>query len=162
MMKYPVVALVMVSLALVFFAGCPNDFGGAGANFDSSQYYTKTDINSYLGAALPTYANCNNVSATLSAGTTTYGGGASLTGAVPAGAWAVLVKVTNNTGGPSTLFLGDGTNQSSWSIPGTAADTLLLYDLSILTGTPKWYASPSGAIHISGLFYFFNPTTGRP
>ena len=170
-MKYPLLALLAVSTALLLFEGCPNpnDSGGAGANFDPAQYYTKSDINSYLGAALPTYANSNNVTATLSSGNTSYANGTSITGSLPSGAWQVLVKVKNNTGAVATLFLGDSpTHQDSWTLPLTSNDSLLLYHLrpngTALSSFPNWWATSTGSVNITvtGLFYFFDPVTGRP
>jgi hypothetical protein len=50
-----ILAIVLVSAAALFLCGCPPavDSGGAGADFDSSKYYTKTETKSYLSQAQP-------------------------------------------------------------------------------------------------------------
>jgi hypothetical protein len=126
-MKKRHLALLCIPLMVVllaFLVGCQPDNGGGGADFDATQYYTKTDVQGML----PAYANQIAVPVTTS--NNNYANGVAF---VPeAGSFATLLEVRGDTcigtSGVYAIYIGDGDgNKDSRFVPEKSTSTFLYY-----------------------------------
>ena len=165
-MKKPVVLiLVLVSMACLLFVGCPNPGGGgggggggAGADFDSSQYYTKSEVDGLISTLTNTLTNLvkNNLPTDyfpyslsidhLTVSNTTYATGQTISG-ITSGMVGALYRVTSNCGSTKTfeIALGDGsTVQDAWVTLDPGETEFVYVSFKGLGSTPKWFI-PFGA-----------------
>lgn len=104
MKRFYIYTLIISIMAVFAVSGCSGDSssnssGGAGADFDATQYYTKTEIDSMLLDVVQSGGG----GGPLTASNVGYDNGLTLT--VPAGATGALVKITGyNTSGSAQVI----------------------------------------------------------
>jgi hypothetical protein len=149
MKKLSVIGLAFV--AVMFLAGCPttDDGGGDGADFDSTLYYTKAELdimfdNYYdmtsVDALLPTYGgtsfNCNDSNMN-------YATGKAIT--IPTGAKYLFIDAKALTAQSADVYVRVGQSDSGPAeatySAGSVANQLLFFDMRGYTsGAPRIWA----------------------
>jgi hypothetical protein len=186
MKKLMVLSLILVAAAALVLVGCPSanpgdgngtGTGGSGADFDSSQYYTKTDIDHYLKNVAPFFVNAN---ATLVSANSSYSTGAAMAGANTAfvtGATAAIVSVSYSHAaatGPEDVMLRLGVSDTDYQffdlkdLHHNESRTILVTLSNGGTWSPtqvKWMVGSIAAgaeIDVNGYIPFYDPSTLKP
>ena len=166
-MRTRCVLLVLVAVSVLLLGSC--NFGGQGADFDATQYYTKTNINTWMQNALPSSTNAAGFGASITPSNNTYASGASC-GSLPSGAAGVFLVVWGTTTS-TTLYVGDSdSNSSAWTIPALTGNSAQLVWVNLrpsgsaYTGTVKLWATPavSGTISAFGVLKIYDWNNGQP
>lgn len=161
-MRTRCVLLVFVSLSVLLLGSC--NFGSQGADFDPTQYYTKSNINSWMQGALPTYANSANMDASVTTGETSYAAGAVLPGAIPTGAIGALVTATSTVS--TILHLGDSPIHEVGYYLVAGVPQMFYYTFrpgaTAYTTTPKWWTDANASVLIRCNLFFFDWSNGQP
>ncbi len=153
------VLLVLAAAFMFLLAGC--NFGGQGADFDPTQYYTKTDISNWMAGALPSTASTHNLYASVTTSNIDYSSGATLLGAIPTGALGAFVKVYNISAS-TILYLGSSAVDHDSYFLDNASDHLIYVHFPATTGL-KWWANTSVAnLKVEGVLFIFDQTNGKP
>ena len=147
---------VIISFAFLFFTGfillqCKSatseDAGGSGADFDSSQYYTKTEVDAKIAATQP-QASTETVASNLVSGTG-YSNGTSVF-TVPSGFSGVIYQIVaqnNDTMLPKTINVHVSADNASGSGNGqnwSTKFTIPANTTSQVAGVTRLYAGSTG------------------